>query len=212
MASMSCLSIDSSSESRYRYNREELTAALSAGNDKHAIEILWGLHRHDVFRYCRRVLGNDAEAADVTQKVFEHAILGLGRLRGVAHASRWLIGIARHRCLDHARSARRNHQLIETDVSWQIAGASLVGEPADDDRRAAELLGECLGRLNAGDRALIELRYYEGLSFKEIGEQLGRTPVALRVRLLRACRLLRRYLTMKLARFDASAPASTPVP
>ena len=174
-----------------------LTAALSAGDSKHAIEILWELHSDDVFRYCRRMLANDAEAADVTQKVFEHAIKGLGRLRTVDRSSSWLIGIARHRCLDHARSARRDPQLVEPNTLCEIAGPSFIAEPALEDTRTIELLGECLQRLDARDRTLIELRFYQGLPFKAIAKQLGRTPGALRVRLARACLVLRRYLQTK---------------
>lgn len=156
--------------------------------------ILWELHSDDVLRYCRRMLANDAEAADVTQKVFEHAIKGLSRLRSVDSPSRWLIGIARYRCLDHVRSARREPRLVDADTLCQIAGPSFITEPADEDPRTFELLGECLERLDARDRTLIELRFYKGLPFKEIAKRLGRTPVALRVRLTRACLLLRRYL------------------
>jgi RNA polymerase sigma-70 factor (ECF subfamily) len=175
-----------------------LTAALSAGNHKHAIEIMWELHSDDVFRYCRRVLANDAEAADMTQKVFENAIRALSRLRSADSSSRWLIGIARHRCLDHSRSARRDPQLLDATTLSEIAVPSFLAELLDDDLCTVELLGECLQRLNARDRALIELRFYEGLTFNEIAKQLGRTPVALRVRLTRACVVLRRHLTTKL--------------
>src|SRR5213078_4542346 len=175
--------------SKSRYKRPAspaLTAALSAEDHRHAIEVLWQLHRDDIFRYCRRVLDNDAEAADVTQKVFEHAIVGMDRLRSIDSASRWLVGIARHRCLDHARSARRDPQLVDAHALCRIAASSFVAEPGEDPR-AVKRLEECLERLDARDRALIELRYYQELSFKEIAEQLGRTPAALRVRLTRAC-------------------------
>jgi RNA polymerase sigma-70 factor (ECF subfamily) len=213
-----CFTVESGCQSRYKDNRipfgrrststEELreatlmalTAALSAGDRKYAIEILWELHRDDVFRYCRCMLSDDAEASDVTQKVFEHAIIGLRRLRSVDRARSWLVGIARHRCLDHARSARRDPQLLDANALCQLAAARCVAEPTDEDPRAAKLLGECLERLDACDRALIELRYYEGLPFKEIARQLGRTPAALRVRLSRACRVLRRYLNTRLVK------------
>ena len=170
-----------------------LSAALSARDHKHAIEIMWELHSDEVFRYCRRMLANDAEASDMTQKVFEHAIRDLARLRSVDSSSRWLVGIARHRCLDHARSARREPQLVDADTLCQIAGPSFITEPADD-ARAVKLLGQCLKHLAARDRALIELRFYEGLPFKEIAKQLGNTPAALRVRLTRACLVLRKHL------------------
>jgi RNA polymerase sigma-70 factor (ECF subfamily) len=175
-----------------------LTAALSAGNHKHAMEILWELHSDEVFRYCRRVLANDAEAADMTQKVFENAIRALSRLRSADSSSRWLIGIARHRCLDHSRSARRDPQLVDATTLSEIAVPSFLAELLDEDPGTLQLLGECLERLNARDRALIELRFYEGLTFNEIAKQLGRTPVALRVRLTRACVVLRRHLTTQL--------------
>lgn len=177
-----------------------LTTALSAGNDRRAIEILWELHNDDVFRYCRRVLGNPAEAADVTQKVFVNAIRSLDRLRSVDDPRRWLIGIARHRCLDHARSARRAPELVDAARLCEIAGTCFVAEPTGEDPRTMKLLGECLERLDASDRTLIELRFYRGLPFKEIATQLGRTPAALRVRLTRACFLLRRHLKTRLVK------------
>jgi hypothetical protein len=80
------------------------------------------------------------------------------------------------------------------------------------DPRVAQLLGECLERLDACDRALIELRYYQDLPFKEIARRLGRTPAALRVRLTRACHRLRRYLKSKLAkrlRYESSQAAAS---
>jgi RNA polymerase sigma-70 factor, ECF subfamily len=171
-----------------------LSAALAARDHKLSIQIMWQLHHDEVLRYCRRMLANDAEAADVTQKVFENAIRDLDRLRSVDSTSRWLIGIARHRCLDHARSARRDPQLVDANTLCQIAGPSFIAEPATDDARALGLLGQSLKRLDARDRALIELRFYQGLPFKEIAKQLGTTPAALRVRLTRACLLLRKYL------------------
>jgi RNA polymerase sigma-70 factor, ECF subfamily len=172
-----------------------LSDALSAHDHKRAVQILWELHRDEVLRFCRRKLASEAEAADVTQKVFENALRDLDRLRSVDSSSRWLMGIARHRCLDHARSARRDPQLVDADTLCQIAGESLMAEPGIPDARVVTQLGQCLNRLDALDRELIELRFFEGLPFKEIARQLGRTPASLRVRLTRACVLLRKHLT-----------------
>src|ERR1041384_2795589 len=169
-----------------------LSAALSARDHKRAVEILWQLYRDEVLRYCRRRLASEAEAADVTQKAFENAIRDLDRLRSVDSSSRWLMGIAPHRCLDHARSRRRDPQLVDAATLCQIAGSSPSDEPAAD-ARVVNRLGECLERLDPLDRALIELRFYEGLPFNQIAEQLGRTPASLRVRLTRACVLLRKH-------------------
>jgi RNA polymerase sigma-70 factor, ECF subfamily len=187
-----------------------LTAALSAGDERQAIAILWELHSDNVFRFCRYVLANDVEAADVTQKVFENAIKDLGRLRSVDRSSSWLIGIARHRCVDHARSVRRAARLIDASTLCEIASPSLIAERAEDPC-TIKLLRECIERLDARDQRLIELRFYEGLQFKEIARRLGNTPGALRVRLLRACRRLRAHLT---SRLDSSngQPCASQVP
>jgi RNA polymerase sigma-70 factor (ECF subfamily) len=184
--------------------------ACRTSGDRHVIETLWELHSVDVLRYCRRMLGNAAEAADVTQKVFVHAIGSLDRLRGIDDPRRWLIGIARHRCLDHARSARRAPELVDADTLCRIAGAAFIAEPAAEDPRTLQLLGECLERLHAHDRTLIELRFYQGLPFKEIAKQLDRTPAALRVRLTRACLRLRRYLNTRLVSRAPHAASGPP--
>lgn len=176
------------------------TEALAAGDARRAIELLWELHSNDVFRYCRRMVGHDAEAADVTQKVFVHAIKSLDRVRRVDHPGRWLIGIARHRCLDHVRSARRAPRLVDASTLCEIAGAAFIAEAADEDPRTVGLLGECLACLDARDRTLIELRFYQGLPYKDIATQLGTTPAALRVRLMRACLVLRRSLNARLTK------------
>lgn len=140
------------------------------------------------------MVGNDAEADDVTQKVFVDAITSMDRLRGVDHPRRWLIGIARHRCLDHARSARRAPRPVDATTLCEIAGAAVIARAGGEDPRTAARLGECLDGLDPRDRKLIELRFYQGLPYKQIAAQLGTTPAALRVRVMRACFVLRRHL------------------
>jgi len=150
-----------------------------------------------IYGYCRRLLGNTTEAEDVSQTVFVHALRDLKDLSDIQGAQGWLRGIARHRCMDRLRARQRDLRVIDSGDSCSPVDEQLAVVPSDHDPRIASALDDCLGRLDARSRAVLALRFHDGLSFEEISTLTSDTSGALRVRLVRALQTLRRCLESK---------------
>jgi RNA polymerase sigma factor (sigma-70 family) len=175
-----------------------LAAALDALDHRLAIEILVAQHGDHIYGYCRRMLGTDIEADDISQNVFAQAFQSLTDLVQVQNPRAWLSAIARHRCLDHLKARRRGPEIVGDAELHAAADSGLPGTPAvEQDPRVRKALDECLDRLDARSRALLVLRFYDELSYDDIGKLTSDTPGALRVRLARALPMLRRCLEHK---------------
>jgi len=144
------------------------------------------------------VLGNADAAGDVVQDAFLRAWERLGDLKEPARFATWLCGIARNLAIDVHRRGR--HVKLSIDAAGSTA-ASLVEDrwptdPADElDRREQQaMVATALQSLDEVTRPAVILRYYDGLSSKEIGEVLGMSPAAVDMRLSRARQQLKTLL------------------
>jgi len=143
-----------------------------------------------VVRFAAVLAGERALAEDIVQEVLIRA-----------HA-RW----DRIGCLDvpeaYVRKMIVNEYLASRRRSWRMvlsgAGSDIEGPPTPDpaaDYAEREAMLAELGKLPRRQRAVVVLRYYEGLSFQEIAEVLGCTPGTVRGHASRALAALRIELT-----------------
>jgi RNA polymerase sigma factor (sigma-70 family) len=197
-----------------RWEREAPFRALLAGGDQRgAAAWLVRQHANDVLGLCVAMVRDRALAEDLAQDAFSRAFAGLSGYRADASASTWLLAVARNRCLDHLRQARRD--------PW--AGASLDEEaseipddaplPPEQILRRADV-GAALSALSEGERALVVLRYKSELEYAELAEAFGLQEGTVRMRLSRALGRMRAALAARdhegLAR--AVPPAAAPAP
>lgn len=138
------------------------------------------------------VLRDGDLAADAVQDSFLRAWQRLGDLREPERFGPWLCGIVRNQ----ARDAQRRHGRELRARAVVPVAASRADDPAIEieDREMEGRLMAALDQLDELSRAAIILRYYEGLSTKQIGELLGKAPAAIDMRLTRARQALRREL------------------
>lgn len=174
-----------------------LAAALEVGNDDQAMGILVEMHGDHVYGYCRRMLGNHADVDDVSQTVFVQAFQCLKDLPGIRSTRAWLLGIARHRCLDRLKAIRREPQVLDDSDLRVVADQRPAAPLAGGDPRVSKALDDCLDRLDARSRAVLVMRFHDELSYDEISKLSVDTPGALRVRLARTLSALRRCLESK---------------
>jgi RNA polymerase sigma-70 factor (ECF subfamily) len=138
-----------------------------------------------VYGYLLHRCRNSTVAEDLTAETFMAAVESIGRA-AVAHVTTaWLIGIARHKLVDHWRRMERdarNLRVIDT-------------APDEDDPWEAELDGfaarDTLERLGAHHRAALTLRYVDDLPVPEVAALLDRTVHATEALLARARRAFR---------------------
>jgi len=125
----------------------------------------------DVFSYLASRVGDWAAAEDLTQDVF---VAGARRVAaGDVVDLAWLIGVARHKLVDHWRAqARRDRNLALAHSSEQ---ARSVEDLASIDPDRASLV---LASLNPTYRAALVLRHVDGLSVSAVAEHLQRSVEA----------------------------------
>jgi RNA polymerase sigma-70 factor (ECF subfamily) len=160
-----------------------------------ALDVLMRRHHALVYGYCRRMLGDDVDAMDVSQTVFLQVLEAIRNGVVIENERAWLLGISRNRCLDRLR--RRSFVLADEDELERILEQGKESGPVMLDPLTSSLLDDVLDVLDRRSRVVLLLRYYDDLSYDAISELTGDTPGALRVRVNRALRLLRRLLQLK---------------
>ena len=153
--------------------------SVAPGDQGAALLALYDDAVGEVFGYLLARCRNRTVAEDVTSDVFMGAVdsVATGHVETVTTA--WLIGIARHKLVDHWRRQERDDRAVE------------AAEPpaALDDwdvQLDALLAHETLAALGGHHRSALALRYLDGLPVREVAACLGRTEGATEVLLVRA--------------------------
>jgi RNA polymerase sigma-70 factor (ECF subfamily) len=174
---------------------------LQDETSRHTIFVAWlETHYQAIVRYCVARLGT-LQGEDVAQDVFVAAWEGLPTFvpRPELPPEAWLVGIARNKCLDAARTRRRRRALAQQFLA-DITHAAHTPSPisAEDtvtlERQAQQQdrrLTASLARLAPEERLCIIWRYIKGLSFEDLGDLLGLSPSAAQRRCNRAVHRLR---------------------
>jgi RNA polymerase sigma factor (sigma-70 family) len=145
----------------------QLLEQFLAGRDPAAFEALVRRHGPMVLGVCRRVLGQDADAADAFQATFLVLVRKAGSIVPRSQVGNWLYGVAHQtarkaRAMNARRRARERHAPPPTSA------------PAEEQwRRLEALLDEELARLPEAYRAAVVLCELEGVSVKEAARRLG---------------------------------------
>ena len=144
-----------------------------------AFEGFYREHVAEVYQYALAVLGNSADAEDVTQQTFLNAYRAFQRGERPQKAHNWLIKIAHNVCRMRWRQSGRRPQEVPLERA---------GEPAapDDERPSLDLLLGALAKLPFNQRAAIVMREVEDRSYAEIAEVLGVSVPAVEALLFRA--------------------------
>ena len=158
-----------------------------------AFERLYRRHVGDVYRYALAVLGNPADAEDVTQTAFLNAYRAVQQGEWPQRPLNWLITIAHNVCRQRFRQAMRRPN--EVALLDHDAAAELV----EDDVPPAEEIQRALSQLAFNQRAALVMRELEGRSYAEIANALGMSSAAVEALLFRARRALREQLEGSLA-------------
>ncbi len=140
-----------------------------------------------VYGYLIARCGDRAVAEDLTSETF----LAAAREDGPLSVG-WLIGVARHKLVDHWRWQARQERLLHA-VAGSSAGATVDPWDVTLDRWRAR---EVLTRLAPQHRAALTLRYLDGLSVPEAAAVLDRTVSATEALLVRARREFRHVYEM----------------
>lgn len=166
-------------------DRELVGASLDG--DANALDALLRLHYDRVYALCRRMTGNDADAADAAQEALIAMARGLaaGRFDGRARFSTWAHRVTVNACLDEIRRRGRRPEAM-TDADLEARLTPDAGAPAMADEVADRLeVDDALGHLPVEFRAAVVLRDLCGLDYATIAEVLDVPAGTVRSRIAR---------------------------
>jgi RNA polymerase sigma factor (sigma-70 family) len=174
-----------------RAPEDELLVVRCQLGERQAFDDLIDRWHIPLWKYARRLTGDDDAAKEVVQDVWLRVLRGIHRLRDGSRLRAWLFGIARRTLTDRLRAQYARPAMSDvdlTDVAWAA--------PDDLESELAALEHE-LARLPITEREVLTLFYLQELSLAEIAEVLDVPAGTVKSRLFRARQLLRRELTAK---------------
>jgi RNA polymerase sigma-70 factor, ECF subfamily len=181
-----------------------LVAEAQTGN-RAAFEELVRRYDRDVLRLALNLMKRPEDARDVYQEAFLKVYRNLHRFRFECSFYTWLYRIVTNVCLDHLRrrQARPEDQAPELSTGHHEEGITDFFErqrehrPTQDPERT--LIGKeikshiarAMERLSPRERIVFEMKHYQGLKLRAIGDVLGTTEETVKNSLFRATRKLR---------------------
>ena len=164
-----------------RYTDEQLFAAFRAsGKEKDAaFRELFSRYERKVYMFCLRLCGNPDDANDIFQETFTRFYRQtLKENETVSNILAYLLTSARNVFL----TTRRNK------VYWSPFEDELIADhhPLYERKELLTIIGSALELLDVPYREAFILRFYQGLSYKEIAEITGDSVSSLKVRVMRA--------------------------
>jgi RNA polymerase sigma-70 factor (ECF subfamily) len=173
--------------------------------DRSAFDSLVRRYDQSVLRLALHMLGNEQDAQDVHQEAFLKAYRHLGNFRFECSFYTWLYRIVTNLCLDQMRrrkSRREDPATVldasgdEMDLMANISDTRAMANPARelDRKRMGESIQSALDKLTPRERMVFELKHYQGLKLRTIGEMLSTTEETAKNTLFRATRKLRANL------------------
>src|SRR6188474_1922606 len=166
-----------------------------------ALDDLYREHGAAVFRYALAVLGNRADAEDVTQTTFLNAYRSLEQGVRPRKPANWLLTIASNAIKQRFRQDQARPRTVELDDR-------IAGHEADDEGPTVGEVLTALSKIPPQQRQAIVLREFEGRSYGEIADILGVTTSALETLLFRARRSLAEELQHHLTCTEAQLAVS----
>ena len=153
-----------------------------------SMEEIYQSYALTVYKYLLSLCKSEDIAEELTQETFYQAIKSINRYDGSCHISTWLCAIAKNQLLSY----RRKHPITES-----AEDIGTVTDSAEEEAVAYENRIELLRLLHLCEepyREIMYLRIFGSLSFKEIGDILGKTENWARVTFYRGKEKLRKEL------------------
>jgi len=202
-----------------------LVTELQAGSDE-AFDWLVTFYHRNVYNLVYGILGDAADASDVTQEVFLHAFRGIRGFRSGSSLKTWLYRISVRQALNHRRWCWRHHRgqvSIDADEDGKSPALELKDSEASpfdlySTQEVQNAVRAALLQVPALFRSAVILRDLEGMSYEEVSEIMEVSVGTVKSRILRGRRLLKEILDPVLhtakesPRAAAAASSSAPAP
>ncbi len=171
--------------------------ALS-NNDQQAYAELMEYYRESLYLMMLKMVNNPYDAEDLTIEAFGKAFRNLSQYKNTSAFSTWLFRIAANNCIDFLRKKRLNLVMLDQTYenedgevsSFELSDDNLNPEEKLCDKEDKEGIRNVISKLKPHYRELVELRYFEELSYEEIATKLEMPLGTIKAKLFRARNML----------------------
>lgn len=171
--------------------QEEYRVVQASLQDPKEFRTLYDLYYADVFRFILSKTGDTVVTGETASTVFYKAITKLSSFKFTGRSIKnWLLTIAYNEVMQYSRSEKASRL-----VSVEEQELHLIAEDIDEpDGLNIEMLIPLLNDLNDEELSLVELRYFDRNSFKEIAEIMELTEANTRVRVHRVIKKMQKQI------------------
>jgi RNA polymerase sigma-70 factor (ECF subfamily) len=156
--------------------------------DMRAFDELMIRYERQIYRLCYRFVDNPADARDLAQDVFIKVFENLSGFRREASVKTWIYRIAMNHCLNHVRKLKP--EFVEVTDATKTTGPTALSRLEERERR--EHLRRMLTQLPPKQKAILEMRINQQLSYEEIAAVSGRSISTIKASVFFALEKLRK--------------------
>lgn len=157
---------------------EQLVKEYANGNNE-AFDILLKRHQDRIYTYILRIIKNEDKANDIFQETFVKAIMTIKQGRYIENGKfpAWISRIARNLIIDYYRQEKSENlqsaDLTDIDVLNRKELCEATIEDVIISQQIRDDVKRLINELPPLQREVLNMRYYQNLSFKEIAELTG---------------------------------------
>jgi RNA polymerase sigma-70 factor (ECF subfamily) len=155
---------------------DELVKLFVGGNSE-CVDVLIERHKNRIFSYIFMCVKKYDIAEDIFQDTFLKVVQSLkaGRYKETGKFTSWVMRISHNLIIDHFRRQKNMGCISKDDCDYDLFNHVKFAESSIESKMVYDQLlsdiGKLVKHLPANQREIIEMRHYQGLSFKEIAEE-----------------------------------------
>lgn len=185
--------VNSNLSEKAQHDYKLVRAAIDQGDQKAYAELMVR-YRDSVYFMLLKMVNNKDDADDLTIEAFGKAFKRLDQYTPNYAFSTWLFKIASNNCIDFIRKKKKNTFSIDktyeneegSEMAMDLRSELLDPEEKVMKKQKVKLMREVVDKLKPRYRTLVELRYFEELSYEEIAAQLDLPLGTVKAQLFRA--------------------------
>ncbi len=162
--------------------------------DQVAFTFLLNFYWNEVYGFMLKRTENETDTEDITIETFAKAFDKIATYNPEFQFNTWLIAIAKNVHIDLLRKKKSTHFIDITDAennqAYNVADTSLSAEDELIAQQNLSKLLECIKQLKPHYQEVIQLRYFQELTYQEIADLLEQPLNNVKIKLLRAKKLL----------------------
>ena len=164
----------------------QLIALYLQEQDARHFSQLYRRYASKVFAKCISMLADHGMARDATQDVFIKILLNLSKFTEQSSFSTWVYSITYNYCIDLIRKKKKNILIFTEDMGRMGTEADANIPDSVILEMETNRLEKVMDKLPVGDKAILDMKYTEDMSIKEIGDVLNKTESAIKMQIMRA--------------------------